>query len=60
MKSPLFEHIAAIRARRAARGRERMPESGWEAIAGTVKDDEHFREVARLGEVWRQEQNERR
>jgi hypothetical protein len=60
-KSSLLEQIEAIRARRVARGHEEgLPQSGWKTVAGTVEDNAHFREAARLGEVWRQQQNDRR
>lgn len=59
-KSPLLEQIEAIRARQAAGGHEGLPQSGWKTVAGTVEDNAHFREAARLGEVWRQQQNDRR
>jgi len=58
--SPLLERISAVRARRAANAPANLPPSGWRQVAGTVEDDELFREAARLGETWRKEQNQRR
>lgn len=52
--------IADVRAKRAERGTPPLPKSGWKAVAGTVTDDELFREAARLGEEWRKSENERR
>ena len=34
--------------------------SGWKEAFGIVPDDALFREAARLGEQWRQKENERR
>lgn len=55
----LEELLAEVRARREAKGRVSLPQSGWRKVAGTVKDDELFREAARLGEIWRGCENER-
>ena len=56
----LEELIAKVRTRRAERGGESLPKSGWKAVAGTVQDNALYREAARLGEVWRKAQNQQR
>lgn len=57
-QSTLASTIAAARGRRAA-SQKTLPKSGWRAVAGTVDDDELFREAARLGEAWRKAANQR-
>ena len=54
----LRDVIARVRERRKARPAP-LPKSGWLKVAGTVKDDELFREAARRGEEWRKVANER-
>jgi hypothetical protein len=56
----LEERIAQIRARRAAQALSAPAKAGWKAAFGAVKDDELFREAARLGEEWRKQENQRR
>jgi hypothetical protein len=58
LKSTIESVVAEVRARRA--GRPMALKSGWKEAFGTVPDDALFREAARLGEQWRQKENERR
>ncbi len=59
-ESSILAAVAAVRATRAKRGAAPLPKSGWREVAGTMKDDEVFREAARLGDEWRREANSRR
>lgn len=51
--------VARVRARRVEQGLTSQVQSNWREAYGTVKDDALFREAARLGEQWRNKENER-
>jgi hypothetical protein len=55
----LSELVASVRQRRKAAGAAPAIKSGWQAAFGSVKDDELFREAARLGEAYRKRENQR-
>ena len=60
VSQPIAEALTSIRSRHQANGPRKLPKSGWREVAGSMRDDEVFREAARLGEEWRQNANAQR